>query len=151
LSSRQLATTHAHNAAVVQDHPTFCFQQTIGIYLAEISQIIGALEPRDRDPPIGTDHSSIEHGKQFTRVADVDCTTRPSPGAATRRDSRWCRRGRAGRRRIRKRLRIIRAGAGECAGSRAVAAKAGVIGVVGVNIGRRFASDGDYDIVKDRD
>ena len=42
--------------------------------------------------------------------------------------------------------------AGECAGGRAVTApRLGVIGVVGVNIGRICTADGDHDIVENGD
>jgi len=47
-------------------------------------------------------------------------------------------------------LRIIRAGASKCAGGRFVAAEAGVISVIGVNIGQSWAADGYHDIVENR-
>src|SRR6476660_4349128 len=54
-------------------------------------------------------------------------------------------------RRIAQRLRIIRACPGECPGGRFIAAEAGVIGVVGINVSPIFATDGDHNIVKNGD
>ena len=92
-----------------------------------------------------TRNSTIEQSKQLPTIADVYYDgVRFSAGSLEvartiegRRISEW--------------LRIIRARARECAGRRAVAAEARVIGVGGVNICRIRTADRDRDSVENRD
>jgi hypothetical protein len=90
--SRSQPATNARNAAVahlLDGHLMFCSQETIGIHSAEISQII-TVDPgiRERDPPIGTDNTSIEQGKQLRCTVDVKCAAWAA-GAATGSNGTW--------------------------------------------------------------